>query len=204
VKTILTIALMSQMKLIPMKVLNQSHTYHLVSSKKRRRRLDSLVKQESSLREKIQKCLSELEHKTEEAETLGISDLEIVGEYHTLVIEILDNLAVLGEASAPEGSLEQEIRNLFIEFRKEYSIPNLIFYEIENIILGVVSAHEATRNKQLQDFRQEDLKVLLDEIERGCYKTQKDVFMEVIRLFDEKKLLGDGSSQESSKKEQKP
>ena len=39
---------------------------------------------------------------------------------------------------------------------------------------------------RLYQFREDDLKVLCDEIERGCYKDQQAVLSEVIRLFDEK------------------
>lgn len=50
----------------------------------------------------------------------------------------------------------------------------------------------------LNEFREEDLKTLLDEIERGCYKTQTEVLNEVIRLFDDKhlcKILSEGGTE---------
>ena len=53
----------------------------------------------------------------------------------------------------------------------------------------------------LFEFRENDLKIILDEIERGCYKTQSDVLMEVIRVVDEKFKNVLGAKKESNGKE---
>lgn len=38
----------------------------------------------------------------------------------------------------------------------------------------------------LSDFRVNDLKIVFDEIERGCYKSQSELFRAIIDCFDEK------------------
>ena len=49
---------------------------------------------------------------------------------------------------------------------------------------------------QIADFRQNELKYILDEIERGCFKTQKEVLFEVIRTCDE--VFGEAFSEKGS------
>ena len=83
---------------------------------------------------------------------------------------------------------EEKIRQLFLAIREAPLDETTVSWlaTAERNVLIVFAECQREQNKKLNEFRQDDLEVILDEIERGVYKTQHDILFEVIRLFDEK------------------